>query len=266
MNQDKPGVLDLNADQEDLTAVKLLNKYQVPVTSQDEIRELCDIAGSYLPQKQSYIMDLRFWKIAFFEMTGKSALFWMCCAVAISIGAALIQTAISYFSPLMVMMALAPVPFLAFVIDALHYRDPHVVELEMTCRYDAGQLYIAKLLIGMLFNIALIVPAVFAVSSVYADVWRLTLSVFATMFFVGFLALMLIGKTKSSLSLSAFLVFWVIAGGMVFSLPEVAELFANISMAALAAAFGTSLILFTMTIIRAAQHMRQYAETGGCHL
>ena len=51
-----------------------------------------------------------------------------------------------------------------------------------------------------------------------------------------------------------------------FSYTEVVELFENISIAALAIAFGVSLVLFTIKLIYAAQHMHLYAKTGGCNL
>lgn len=263
MNEKKSDALNFNLEQEDSIGRNLLNGYDVPVISQDEIRELCDTVGAYIPQSKTSIFDMQFWKIAFFEMTGKSPIFWMCCAVILSIIAILIQTAMSYFSPLLVMMVLAPVPFLAFVIDALHYRDPHVVELEMTCRYDIRQLYVAKLLIGMLFNIVLMIPAVFAASSVYADGWRLALCAFTTMFFIGFIALFLIGKARNSLPLSAFLALWVISGGMLLQTTDSERLLESISLEALTAASLACLILFTIKLIHTAQHMRLCSENGG---
>ena len=267
MNKKKPDALNFNLEQEDSTGMNLLNRYNAPVVSQDEIRELCDTVGAYLPQRRTSIFDLQFWEIAFFEMAGKSPIFWMCCAVILSIVAALIQTAMSYFSPLLVMIVLAPVPFLAFVIDALHYRDPHVVELEMTCRYDIRQLYIAKLLIGMLFNIVLMLPAVCAASSVYADGWRLALCAFTTMFFIGFIALFLIEKAKNSLPLSGFLALWVISGGAFLQRAGSEEkLFESISMAVLTAASLVCLLLFTIKLVHTAQHMRLCSENGGYNL
>ena len=266
MNKKESNVSDLNLDKEELKVINFLKEYDVPAASKNEIHEFCDTAGTYLPQRPVSVWELRFWKIVFFEMTGKSPLFWMCCAVILSIGAALMQTAMSYFSPLMVMILSAPVPFIAFIIDALHYRDPNVVELEMTCRYDVSQLYVAKLLIAMLFNIVIILPVAFAANSVYLDGWRLILCVFTTMFFIGFIALMLIGEAKNSLPLSAFLALWIITGAVVLRQPEVVELFENISIAALAIAFGFSLVLFTIKLIYAAQHMHLCAKTGGCNL
>jgi hypothetical protein len=75
----KSDTLDFNSEQEEFAEMNFLKGYDVPVVSQGEIRELCDTVGLYLPQKRSSILDLRFWKLAFFEMTGKSPLF--CCAV-----------------------------------------------------------------------------------------------------------------------------------------------------------------------------------------
>jgi hypothetical protein len=169
----------------------------------------------------------------------------------------------SYFSPLMVMMVLAPVPFLVFSIDMLHHRDPHVVELEMACRYDVRQLYIAKLLIGMLFNIVLLLPAVFAVSSVYANGWRLALCTFTTMFLIGFIALLLIGKFRNPLPLSAFLALWVVSGGVILGEAQTANLLESISIVVLIVACVVSLILFAIKLINAARHMRLCTENGG---
>lgn len=263
MNKKKPDALNYNLDQEDSTGMNLMNGYDVPVVSQNEIRELCNTVGAYLPQRRTSICDFQFWKIALFEMTGKSPLFWMCCAIILSIVAALIQTAMSYFSPLLVMIVLAPVPFLAFVINTLHHRDPNVAELEMTCRYDIRQLYIAKLLIGMSFNIVLILPGVCAASSIYTDGWRLALFAFTTMFFVGFVALFLVGKTKNSLPLSAFLAIWVISGGVLLRRADSEKLFESISMAALTVAFIACLVLFTIKLVHTAQHIRMCSENGG---
>ena len=266
MNKKKPDALNFNLEQEDSTGMNLQNGYDVPVVSQGEIRELCDTVGAYLPQRRNSISDLQFWKIAFFEMTGKSPLFWMCCAIFLSVIAVLIQTAMSYFSPLLVMIILAPVPFLAFAIDALHCRDPHVVELETTCRFDIRQLYIAKLLIGMLFNIILMLPAVCAANSVYKKGGRLALCAFTTMFFIGFIALFLIEKAKNSLPLSAFLALWVISGGALLRRSGPEKLLESISMAALTVAFIACLVLFAIKLIYAAQHMRFRSETGGYNL
>ncbi len=266
MNRKKSNSLDFIQDQEEFMEMNFLKGYDVPVVSLGEMRELCDIAGSYLPQKRTSTLDLRFWKLAFFEMTGKSPLFWLLCAIALCIGATLIQTAMSYFSPLMVMMVLAPVPFLAFSIDMLHYRDLHLVELEMTCRYDVRQLYIAKLLIGMLFNIALLLPAVFAVSSVYENGLRLALCTFTTMFLIGFIALLLIGKFKNSLPLSAFLALWIVSGGVILGEAQTINLFEHISIVALILAFAVSLILFAIKLINTARHMRPCTENGGYNL
>ena len=266
MNEKGPDALNFNSKLDDSAKTDLRNGYHVPVVSQDEIRELCDTVGAYLPQRRIPIFDLQFWKIAFFEMTGKSPLFWMCCAIFLSVTAVLIQTAMCYFSPLLVMIILAPIPFLAFAIDALHYRDPHVVELETTCRFDIRQLYIAKLLIGMLFNIILMLPAVCAANSVYKKGGRLALSAFTTMFFIGFIALFLIEKAKNSLPLSAFLALWVISGGALLRRSGPEKLLENISMTALTIAFTACLVLFTIKLIYAAQHIRFRSETGGYNL
>jgi hypothetical protein len=263
MNMRKSDALDFNLEQEEFTEINFLKGYDVPVVSRSEIQELCDTVGSYLPQKRTSTLDLRFWKLAYFEMTGKSPLFWLCCAIVLCIGATLIQTAMSYFSPFMVMMVLAPVPFLAFSIDMLHYRDPHIVELEMTCRYDVRQLYIAKLLIGMLFNIVLLLPAILVVSSVYANGWRLALCTFTTMFLIGFIALLLIGKFRNSLPLSAFLALWVVTGGVILGEAQTLHLFERISIVTLIVAFVISLILFAIKLINAAWHMRSCTENGG---
>lgn len=57
--------------------------------------------------------------------------------------------------PYIIMLALAPVPFLIGLLEIFRGRDDGLQELEMSCRYSSGQLMLAKMVVIGGYNVML---------------------------------------------------------------------------------------------------------------
>lgn len=243
--------------------LEFLQQYDVPVVSKAEIDFMANMVSVYLPKFRIQNSKMEFWKIVLFELMGKSSLYWVCCAVALTLSSVLLQSAMDYFSPILVITLLSPIPLLAYVIETLLSRDPNVVELEMTCWYDIRQLYIGKLLVGILLNVCFTLVLVIIASSQLIDILRYALCALSTMFLVGIIVLFLVSATKNALSTSFFLALWVIGGAMVLRQPEIAQGFEETSAIILCIIFLVSIFLFIIKLMHSVNHIRFYIEIGG---
>lgn len=231
------------SEQERQIILRLKNA-PVPTVPQEEIRIVCKTAVSYYTKKQS-IWDMDFWKVTFTCSTVGSAFFWLLSAfllgsfVVVSLLAAG-NEALMYA----LMMAVSPVPVLAYVIRELQYRDENLVWLEKTCKYAPARIYFARLWVGTIFNVLFVFLTGLAAFSHYEKLLQLYFCAFSAMFFVGAVALLLMTFSENALPLSLMMAAWVSGAAYLLRQSEVFEVIVETGTGVLATGMLFSFVLF----------------------
>jgi len=142
-------------------------------------------------------------------------------------------------------------------------RTPAVVELEKACKYNANQLYVVKIMIGTVLNVALLALVTTFASQNLITPLRMFLTGSTMMFFIGFLALLVATKFGQSLPVMGILAGWIIAAAMLFeNRQELAMMLLNIGLFPLLVILGVSTMLFIFSL-HAFSHQLTTLDLGG---
>lgn len=225
-------------------------EFKVPPVSDTEIEAACGRIAEYLPAPQRAIncgTDSLF-RIVLLEARCRTPLYWMLCALMLTAGVCALRLSLWKLSPYAVLPLLAPLPFLSNIIDAFWGRERQVAEIEKTCKFSIRQLYLAKLLVGLACDLAVTaVLSLFCIGTAY-EAWKLAFSSLTSLFWVGTAALFLTGGRNCSLSVSALLTAWVIAGMLVLQIPEFYRFAVELNTAAAAGIAAVSAVPFFLKL------------------
>ena len=231
----------------------------VPRILQEEINAACKTAVSYYTERQS-IWNSEFWKVTVSCSTIGAAFFWLLSAFLLgSLTVISLMTAGDKASLAALIMAVSPVPVLAYVIRELQYRDENLVLLEKTCKYAPAKIYFARLWIGMIFNALFVLLAGAAAFSQCEELLKLYFCSFTAMFFVGAAALLFMAFSENALPLSLLMTVWVLGASYLLRQSEIFEFFINAGTGVLAAGMIFSFGLFAAATVKATA--RLYAGT-----
>lgn len=221
-------------------------RFEVPAVSDAEIEAACDRIAEHLPapRRAGDRGTDGLFRIILLEARCRTPLYWMFCALLLLFGVYAIRFSFWSLSPYALIPLLSPLPFLSNIIDAFWGRERAVEDLERTCRFSVRQLYLAKLLVGLTCDLAVTTAvSLFCVGTSY-EVWKLAFSSLTALFWVGTAALFLTGGRNCSLSVSALLAAWVIAGMLVLQIPEFYRFAVELNTAAAAGIAAVSAVPF----------------------
>ena len=225
-------------------------QFEVPSVSDAEIEAACDRIAEYLPAPRragNRGTDSLF-RIVLLEAHCRTPLYWMICALLLMFGVYALRFSLWNLSPYVVLPLLAPLPFLSNIIDAFWGREWQIAEIEKTCKFSLRQLYLAKLLVGLACDLAVTAAlSLFCIGTSYGA-WKLAFSSLTALFWVGTAALFLTGGRNCSLSVSALLAAWVIAGMLVLQIPDFYQLAVSLNTAAAAGIATVSAVPFFLKL------------------
>jgi len=197
------------------------------------------------------------------QLSTTSIVFWAACAAFMAITVLSIGSAKSSLSAVGIFVAGAPVPLLLSLLEVMTTRTPAVVELEKACKYNANQLYVVKIMIGTVLNVALLALVTTFTSQNLITPLRMFLTGSTMMFFIGFLALLVATKFGQSLPVMGILAGWIIASAMLFeNRHELAMMLLNIRLFPLLIILGVSTMLFIFSL-HAFSHQLTTLDLGG---
>ncbi|UVI28380.1 hypothetical protein [Paenibacillus spongiae] len=96
----------------------------------------------------------RLLRLAASEVTLMSPFYWLMSTVLYLAGFMMIGLE-SKLTPEFALFTLAPMPFILGLVDIFRSRDQRMLELEMSCTFNAASVMLAKILIIGVYNIAL---------------------------------------------------------------------------------------------------------------
>ena len=245
---------------EDKHIEQLFKSVNIPQIPEQQIESVVQIAADYLPVERKRI---NLWDIAILQLTTTSIVFWAACAAFMAITVLSISSAKSSLSAVGIFVAGAPVPLLLSLLEVMTTRTPAVVELEKACKYNANQLYVVKIMIGTVLNVALLALVTTFTSQNLITPLRMFLTGSTMMFFIGFLALSVASKFGQSLPVMGILAGWIIAAVMLFqNRQELAMMLLNIRLFPLLVLLGVSTMLFILSL-HAFSHQLTTLDLGG---
>lgn len=225
-------------------------QFKVPSVSDAEIEAACEQIAEYLPKPhraESRGTDSLF-RIVLLEARCRTPLYWMLCALLLTLGVSTLRFSLWNLSPYVVLPLLAPLPFLSNIIDAFWGREWHVTEIEKACKFSIQQLYLAKLLVGLACDLTVTASlSLFCIGTTY-EAWKLAFSNLTALFWVGTAALCLTNRHNCSLSVSSLLSVWIIVGMLVLQIPEFYQLAVNINTSVAAVIAMVSAIPFVLKL------------------
>lgn len=226
-------------------------QFDVPPVSDAEIEAACGRIAEYLPvrHRAGARGTDSLLRIILLEAHCRTPMYWMLCALLLMFGVYALRFSLWNLSPYVVLPLLSPLPFLSNIIDAFRGREKAVEDLEKTCRFSIRQLYLAKLLMGLACDLTVTAAvSLFCIGTSF-EAWKLAFSSLTALFWVGTAALFLIGGQNCSLSVSALLAAWVIAGMLVLQIPQFCQFAVGLNTAAFAGVAVVSAVPFFFKLV-----------------
>jgi hypothetical protein len=225
-------------------------QFGVPSVSDAEIEAACNRIAEYLPapRRAGARGTDGLFRIVLLEARCRTPLYWMLCALLLAFGVYALRFSLWNLSPYAVLPLLSPLPFLSNIIDAFWGRERAVEDLEKTCRFSIRQLYLAKLLMGLACDLAVTAAVSLLCVGTSYEAWKLAFSSLTALFWAGTAALFLTGGRNCSLSVSALLAAWVIAGMLVLQIPEICRFAVDLNTAAAAGIAAVSAVPFFLKL------------------
>lgn len=221
---------------------ELFLKMEIPVVTNNEIKAVCDVAANYLPNVQRKV---NLWEIIRLEVSSISLLYWAICAAIMVCCSIIINCAVSEISVIGMITVVSPIPLLLSIIEFLKNRNPAVSELEQVCKYNIGQLYVIKLMIGLFCNLVVLSFITIFTAGHNGGALQLMLTGSTVMFFLGFIVLEVICKVGKSLPVMGILAGWIFVSSIFFSNEnELVVSISRIQLATLTTIFVFSIALF----------------------
>lgn len=209
--------------------VDRLTKYEVKLPNEYEINQTVEMAMLHLhveKKKSTKLKDLV--KLAQSEMTFFSRSYWLVSLLIYAVGVLFTGAGIS---PYVVMVGLAPVPFILGLMEVFKNRDSGMLELEAACKFNAASVVLAKLLVTSVYNIVLNLVASIGFAAMGQNVQMLMLMIYwlAAFAVVCGLAILVVTRVRSSDAVIYLLTTWGILCFAAVSIPFVYELILNLS-------------------------------------
>lgn len=136
------------------------------------------------------LWDKGLWRAALASVTADAGPFWFLCAFLLGSGIAVgLLWSDRNTEPLVVLLPLAPVPFLCFLIRELQVRDAALAQLERCCVLNPSWVCFLRLWTGTLANGLVVALSGVALGE---EALRFYLCAFTVLFFLGAAALLLI--------------------------------------------------------------------------
>lgn len=93
-------------------------------------------------------------RLALSEVSLARPFFWVASLLLYSIGA-IVPWIMETISPMYILFVLSPIPFMLGLVEVFRGRDEGMLELEMSCTYNAVSVMLAKLWVIGIYNIVL---------------------------------------------------------------------------------------------------------------
>jgi hypothetical protein len=231
---------DFELDQD---IVEFLEHYTIEYPSEQEISRTIEVLRAHVPRKRkpvvSYLSQLR----EMLTLTFNPA-FILLSLVAYAAGMGIMVYGEK--NPYLILLVLAPTPFLLGLFELIKGRERKMWELEQACKYSAQQLFLAKLTIVSFVSIGfnLLFSILIEASVENILFWKLTVSWVAPLCIVSSSSLYLSLKFRGWGPIALLPILWTGLSSAIPQMPNVMEWFESIPWVVYGVAIVSSLIFF----------------------
>lgn len=191
------------------------NKFEVKFPDQNEINSTIETVRTQMrirARKKSGFL-CRFSRIiwfAFSEISVIRPIYWL-TSIALYVAGALFTWLSAMSNPYMMLLALSPTPFMLGLIEVFRGRDERMLELEMSCRYNAISVILSKLFVIGVYNIFInfVCSILFSLMSDSVQMYKITLFWLTPFTLVCGLSLMIAIRLREGTSVMAMMSIWV---------------------------------------------------------
>jgi hypothetical protein len=227
-------------DQELLEISNKLNSYNVSPPEQEQIDSTIEMLRLYMPAAKTSGNTSKgkiYWIIinALNEIKFMNKYFWLISFMLFLTGFYIVQKDIEinfWYKPYILIVLLAPVPFLLGVIEVFRGRDEGMLELELSCKVTERDIMLSRLLVTGIYNIILntLLSGMLSTFNIGIDIFRAAFFWITPFTVVCGLALVLSSKLRGGYAATVLISSWVVFVITVLSQRHIIEELVSINM------------------------------------
>lgn len=194
--------------------MKQLDFYTVRYPSEDELNATVNELRQYVPEKKKSTTDLfhkayPLIKHTVMEVTVMNKLYWIMTSLVYIFSYFL--TVMTMIDPMVVLLFIAPLPFVFGLLEVFKGREIGLLEMEMACKYKMSEIILSRILLITIYNVILNVLLLFTFYSLLnqAIFWKISLILFTSFFAFNVVALGITLRFKRQIALIINLFIWI---------------------------------------------------------
>jgi len=244
-----------NITEEEAQALSdFLLKIEVPYPNAQEVDRTIDVVRLHMKRGQGgarYRLK-RLLQLTITEVSVISPFYWLVSAALYMAGLIMIGLHLNIV-PELVLFTLSPIPFLLGLVEVFRGRDEGMLELEMSCTFNAPSIMLSKLTIVGLYNIGLNVlcSLVFVHFAQQAYLGMITLLWMVPFTIISGLGLLMALYSRGSTAMSGMLACWLAFCMVVLLQPDFMKMLItmNASVSLLLIVAGMILIMIQVMLL-----------------
>ncbi|RXZ81329.1 hypothetical protein EBB07_15070 [Paenibacillaceae bacterium] len=243
-----------------------LHRYEIPYPGEDDIARTIrhlqlEMTLQAAPTPTVHARFLPLLKLAAGEILSIHPLYWI--VNLLLYGMAMIVIAMNIHLPTQaVVFILAPLPFIIGLAEIFRSRDTRMLELEMSCKYNAASIMLARLTLVSLYSVML--NSVFGVLLSVLDQQQLLLHttlLWLTPFtLLSGLALLISTMLRGSSAIMLLLSIWTASSMLVMMSPALMKSLLSLHLAVYLALIMAGILLAAWQTWRLARYFHHYTE------
>jgi len=209
--------------------IDAIHKYEVKFPDEAKINQTVQIAMLHLQTEKSKMTILRdLLCLARLEITFFNRSYWFFSLLIYIVGGIFIGFGIN---PYVVMLGIAPMPFILGLIEVFRNRENGMLELEASCKFNAASVILAKLIVTAIYNVVLnfVASIIFNMLNQSVTISLLTMYWLTAFTVVCGIALVIMTQIRSSNAVFYIMTLWAVIGVGSISIPALYEFILHIS-------------------------------------
>jgi hypothetical protein len=204
---------NLNEFQFDKDVEQFLDAYTIEFPSESEIDDSIALIKAYTPAPRKTLLSIYkrlkpLLKRSALEIAHINGWFWVLNLSLFLVGLGSVWLAGQ--NPYLLVLILAPIPFIFGIIEAFKSKDENVLEMEMACKYSGQELIVARLFVIGMYNLLLNTVVTVILFQIVPDLLltKMLLHWLTPFTFVMAISLLLVKKFRGSWTTSVLISIW----------------------------------------------------------
>jgi hypothetical protein len=204
--------------------VKALNEYTVKFPPREIVQLTTESLQQYVPDRRNALhrraeKGATLLAAACRESALVSGSYWLTAALLFILGYTV--TVLTQASPYATVVLLAPIPFVAGLVEVFRSRDQGMMELEAACKHSFREVILSRLLVTGIYSLLLnsSLSAAFSIAYPGTFLWQMTLLWLTPFSAVSALSLWTVIYLKGIYTANFFLALWIVTVLLLQSFP-----------------------------------------------